>query len=413
MLKLGKHLWLFGCLSCLIVGGLQAGGIELRLSGYRQMGMAHTGTGLAWDASAAFFNPGALSFIRNRHIQFGGSMLVPYTTYLARTPNFNTADTDTSSLSPIYMYAAWRKKGSRFTVGLSINNPFGQTVRWPATWKGRFISIETSLNTFFIQPTVSYQLSDQWGIGAGLIYGFGSFLQSKALEFSGKNQTESSAEISGNGQGWGAQVGVYFRPSQLFSLGIKFRSSLDLSIPEGTAEFNVPASLEQEFPETTFKTTFPLPYELSIGLGYRPQENLILALDVNIVGWSVFDSLVIDYADNTAFLPDDQTFRNYRNTVSARVGAEFDIRQQWFFRGGIFFEESPVQERFLSPEFPDANRVGTSIGLGFKVGKRIQVDIAYKYELTGERTESFDQRRFDGTYESSSHALGIGVNFSY
>ena len=413
MVSPGRKTLLWLCLIGSMLVEVRAGGIELRLSGYRQMGMAHTGTGLAWDASAAFFNPGALSFIRRRHVQFGGSVLIPFATYLARTPNVNTADTDTSLLSPIYMYASWRKQGSRLTFGLSINNPFGQSVRWPSNWKGRFISIETSLNTFFIQPTVSYQLSDRWGIGAGVIYGVGNFLQNKALEFSGKNQTESSAEISGNGQGWGAQVGVYFRPSQLFSLGIKFRSSLDLFIPEGTAKFNVPTSLEQEFPETSFETTFTLPYEISMGLGYRPQENLLLALDVNFMGWGVFDSLTINYSDNTALLPDEQTFRNYRNTLSARVGAEFDIRQRWFFRAGAFFEGSPVPERFLSPEFPDANRIGTSLGIGFYIGNRMNIDIAYKYELTGERTESFDQRRFDGTYELSSHALGIGLNFSY
>ena len=52
-----------------------AGGYQVALQGQRQIGMGHTGTALAYDASSIFFNPGGLVFTKRNNITVGGSLI--------------------------------------------------------------------------------------------------------------------------------------------------------------------------------------------------------------------------------------------------------------------------------------------------------------------------------------------------
>ena len=396
---------------------LWAGGLQINLQSQRQMGMGHTGTGLALDASSLFFNPGSMGFIRNGGVQFGSSIVLPATIFLEAPPSIYLQEMERFTTTPIYLYAAFKgKKDSklnRFAFGIGLNNPFGGTAKWPEDWKGKFISQEFSFNTFFLQPTLSFNISPQVGIGAGMTLGFASLLSRKAISGTdGPNSTEGSAQFSGFSQVAGYNVGIYLKPNDILTLGISYRSRIGVNINDGLVQFNVPVSLEENYPDLSFTSNITLPHVLNIGIGYKAEERMTLALDFNFTGWNVYDSLNLVLSEKVDNLRNYPT-RKYENTLSFRVGGEYVLNEFINLRAGGFYDNSPVADHYMTPEFPDANKLGVSAGIGISIKQKLAIDISYIYEFTGERTAFYDEGKFDGTYESASSIFGLGLGYRF
>jgi len=413
---------LFICLWLVSNMGMYAGGgFELSLSGYRHLGMGYTGVATAFDSYSIYLNPGALGFIKNNYIQLGASFVNPSTTF--RSQNFNTQsfsaeseNMDSVLFTPFSLFAAWRRPGSRFTFGIGVHNPFGYQTRWDDNWKGKSIVQESSINSLYIQPTLSYRIDDRIGVGVGLVYSLGNFLIRKSLPIIGKNNTGSWVELSGNGNGIGFNAGFFFRPNPRLSLGINYRSGIQLPIQDGKLNFNVPVSQRSEYEkDSVFSTTLSFPGILSFGMSYQLQNDLIVAIDLNYTQWEVYDQLEIQLQNPDVQIRDlDEVIeRNFKNSYSVRLGVEYQMNPTNYLRFGAIYNQSPVKEEYVSPELPDLNSIGMTIGYGRTIFNHFQVDIAYKFEYSPETFGELQEQNFSGLYETITNVLGVGVSYIF
>ncbi|MEM7367941.1 MAG: outer membrane protein transport protein [Bacteroidota bacterium] len=394
-----------------------ASGLQLHLLAQRQAAMGQAGTALVRDASISFYNPGGLGFVSKQgSLQFGTTLITPSTAFQGQWPSIYQSQTEFVLMTPINAYASWRGKSNgrfeKISFGFSINNPFANGIRWPDDWKGRFISQEFSVNTFIAQPTVSYKFSDEVGIGVGLMYGFGNLVSRRALSVDGINGSEGFARFSGTGEGVGANVGVFFRPGADFSIGMNYRTRLFLSVKEGLAQFNVPESFSEQYPDMGFQTQLKLPWVFNLGVSIRPEDRFLATVDVDYTGWQVLDSLKIDL-DQPISQIDLYPAREFIRTISFRIGGEYILTEKIFVRGGAYYDPSPIRQGQVSPDLPDANRIGLTTGLGFQLNPRLSVDLSYVYEFTGERTVSFNAGAFGGTYETTVSSVGLGLFLAF
>lgn len=408
---------LFWWLSLLLPISATAGGFQLYLLGQRQLGMGMASTALAQDASAGYFNPGALIFTPRRgNLLIGATAHRPITLYQGQPPSAYRTGIDTVVLTPMYIYGAWKgKKGSpleRWALGLSFNNPFSVTNRWPDNWKGKFLTQEFSINALSLQPTLSFRLSDKVGIGAGLIYTAANLLSRRALPNSGPNDSESAAQFRGTGTGWGLSLGIYAAPSQKVRLGLTYRSGTTIALDSGAASFNVPASLQSQYPDQAFYTELPLPTELNLGLSYRPQELLLLSFEVQWVGWQRFDSLEMKLSQPIAGLT-SYPERAFANTFNFRLGGEYNLSRSTMIRAGGYYTASPVQQQYVLPDLPDANSIGLTAGFSWRIIDDLSLDVSYAFEYTGERTAIFEAGAFAGIYRSTQSSLGVGLGYTF
>jgi len=224
-------------------------------------------------------------------------------------------------------------------------------------WKGSALIREIDLKTIFIQPTVSYKINDKIGIGAGFIYATGSFSLRKEVPLQDSLGNYGEGSLEGKASGYGFNAGIYFKASEKFSIGFDYRSEVKVSVNGGTADFVTPSSVAQYFPSTTFSTQLRLPQVATIGFGFTPNKKLKLALDVNFVGWKSYDSLIIDFEENTDKLKDIHSARMYKNSYIFRVGAQYKLNEKWTVRCGAYYDMSPVKAGYLTPETPDADKL--------------------------------------------------------
>ncbi|MDF2435778.1 MAG: fadL [Bacteroidota bacterium] len=400
---------------CFVITNAIAGGFQVNLQGQKQTGMGHTGTGLLLDNSAIFFNPGAVSFLDSlRGISFGASFIIPRTMYLEPYPGNYTSSIVNHTGTPFTVYAVYKfKKTAKWNVGLGVYTPFGSKVQWPDDWKGQFLIREIDLKTIFIQPTASFKINDKIGIGAGFIYATGGFSLRKGVPIQDSLGKYGEGKLVGKASGYGYNAGIYFKPNDKLSIGIDYRSEVNVKVDGGTAEFDVPSSVDKYFPSTTFSTHIRLPQTITLGFGYVATSKLKLALDVNYIGWKSYDSLVIDFEENTDKLADIHSPRMYQNSFIYRIGAQYDLREKWSVRLGGYFDSSPVKSGYLTPETPDANKIGITCGATYNLTKTIHVDASLLYIEGMKRTDTNMETQFGGTYKSRAVVPGVSVEWNF
>lgn len=386
-----------------------AGGFQINTQGQKANAMAGTATGIGKDASSVYFNPGALSLQSKSGIMFGLNYISPRASYLS--PFNGNVDAEKENFTPIYLYGFYKIK--KFTVGLGVNNPYGLGASWGDDWEGKFIIQKIELRTFYIQPTVSYAITEKIGFGAGFVYTNGNATVRKAVPVDGTNTKYGEAELKGGGSGFGFNAGVFVKFNEKASAGLSYRSKVKVKLKDGDATFtNIPASLATTFPaSTSFNSQLNLPSTLSVGVAYKFTEKFLLAFDLNLTGWAVYDSLNFEFPDKSSL--DSRSERNYKNAIAIRLGAEYLVIPKLNIRVGIAFDQSPVQDGYLSPELPDANKTVLTLGAGYEITEKFSVDFAFMYENYAERKDTNTETQFSGKYKTSVTVFGLGVNYAF
>lgn len=403
-----KHFMLIGSLlfSSMVFG--QA--YQLNLQGMKQFAMGGAGAATPWDVSTIFYNPAGLTSIRNLQVSGNVNLIMPRTRYVSAPTGTETVDAAEKNYIPFsgYVGAPVGYK-SPLSLGLGIYKPFGTGIDWGNDWTGRFLVQSMRLRTTFFQPTASYMLTDDISIGAGFIWATGYYENNRALPVYDLNGTEGSTELSGRMRGVGFNLGLHIKASEYVHFGITYRSQVNMKVNNGYANFSVPSSISQSYPGSAFNTEIPMPQVATVGMGWDISESVGLQLEASYIGWAAYDSLRIDYADNSDLLMDEQSARRYRNTVALRGGVNYAISDKISAMAGLAFVPSPVREGYLSPEMPDAKRFIGSAGLSVQVFTRLSAVAAVQYSYSEVRTGSSLEHGFTGKYQTQVLTPGLGV----
>jgi long-chain fatty acid transport protein len=390
-----------------------AQGFQVNLDGQKQIGMGHTGTGLVQDGASVFFNPGAVALLPENYIQAGISPLL-------FKSDFNPAGTNVQDhtlnkvATPFNFYAVWGPKSSCWKLGLGVYTPFGGLTDWGNSWEGKYVLESLDLKAIYIQPTLSIKINKVLSIGAGFVYNRGSVDLTQAIPLGNSNGQDGQAELKGTGKGYGWNAGVFIKPSSKITIGITHRSKVSTTISNGNAIFTVPASLQSGFSQpNSFTSTIPLPATNSLGIGFYPTDKWTVAFDVNLINWDVYKVLAFDYKTNTTSLQDTYLQRNYKNAVSLRAGAQYKATNKIALRFGGGYASTAVQDGYVTPEAPDANRVYVTGGLGYKLAQRLDVDVSFEYEHLMSRTQTNIQSQLSGTFKTNVYIPGISLAYHW
>jgi long-subunit fatty acid transport protein len=227
-----------------------------------------------------------------------------------------------------------------------------------------------------------------------------------------KDGNYGHAELSGKANGYGFNAGVYFQPIEKLSIGLTYRSKVNMEVKDGDATFNVPESVTASFPNGKFTSKLPLPSVLTLGLAYKINQKFNVALDINYVGWKAYDTLAFDYESNTTSLIDTKSARMYKNTFAFRAGAQYKIDSHFAARIGLAYGITPVQNGYVTPETPDANRVNYTAGIGYEFGKHFKIDVSFLFTHL-KRKDTNIETNLSGTFKTNVIAPGISIGYKF
>ncbi|MFK5854722.1 MAG: outer membrane protein transport protein [Bacteroidota bacterium] len=385
-----------------------AGGYQVRLQGNKQNGFGLVGTPMSWGSSSIFYNPGALSFMKDKmHFEVGASGIMSNVSF-QQTGSSVTEETDNPLGTPFYVYGAG-KINEMITVGLGVYTPFGSSAKWQDDWSGKFLIQNISLQAIFIQPTISFNFNDKFGIGAGFVYTIGGVEINKALNYGSSSDVNLKADASG----MGFNIGLFYKASDKLSVGIDFRSKINMKADGGDATFNVPSGLNPLIPATNkFDTELPLPGNLDIGIAYQATEKLLIAFELDWVMWSTYDSLSFTF-DQSGELLNSSNPREYKDSFIPRIGIQYNMMDNLQLRAGAYYDTSPTNSDYFTPETVSLNTFAYTLGLSYSPIDMLSIDVSF-LQLFGQKTEmQYAPDNFKGTYQTITYIPGLGVSLRF
>lgn len=380
---------------------------QVNLQGQKQTAMGGAGAGLALDEAAVFFNPGAVSFLKKNGVQAGAHGIWLKTAFnQAGSPN--TEYNKSKIPTPLAAYAVFGSPENRLRFGVGVYTPFGGAMHWNEDWTGKYTVTSLDLQAIYIQPTLSLKITDEIGIGAGLVYALGKVDLKKAVPYT-DNGVQTTAQLKGESKDFGWNAGIFIKTVSGVSIGVTHRSQVTAKVEDGDANFfNAPASVQPLLP-SKFNATLPLPATSTIGFGFYPSEKTTLALDVNWVWWHAYKDLNFYYNQGDPTL----SARNYHDAATFRLGIQNETTSFLTLRAGIGYALSPVGEGYVTPEVPDANRLLLSAGIGLKPSERLGIDFSFLYENLKSRTETNIESGLSGTFKTVAYIPGMALSYKF
>jgi len=405
------------CMS--VATSLHAGGYRVATQGQRALAMGHTGVAMTDSAEAIFFNPGAITQLEADNDFIGSITLLSGETKYRNDETNTEAETDNPLGTPINFYMAQRLS-EELSWGLGVYTPFGNKVEWPTDWQGSHLVNYIELKSIYIQPTIAYQLSESTSIGFGptLVLGSVEFNRNLSTSLTDEDGNRSNVTIvAENVPAWGFKLGLLHKLNGTTRLGFSYRSEVIIEARGEEADFDdIPGPLQGVFTDGEFDADLPLPAELTLGIAWDYSNNLTLAFDYNYTYWDVYEELVIEFDNGiTSTNP-----RNYQNASILRFGAQYDLNDKWTLRGGIYFDESPVQDGYFAPETPRNDSIGYTAGATYRYSKNLEFDASLLILTFDEEENSYDYYEeggqtipFGGTYDSAANSIGFGLRYKY
>ncbi len=405
----------FVCIFLLIifsVENINAGGFQLNEHGAKPMGMGGAFTAIANDASAIYWNGAGLTQLSGTQLMLGTAMITPITSFRGVTPQITEYKMEKQSFFPSHFFAAIRGN-EKTVIGIGFTTPFGLGTKWAENWIGKYLAIETELQTFAFMPTWAYSLTDEFSISAGFQYSFANVLitrKNSQAPFTGDAFINLDGDDS---EGFGYQFGVMYKPIKHLSIGASFHSEVDYKF-KGVADAQGDQRLKatKRLPDNanvTAKLTTPM--NIAVGLAFDPISSLTLSLDYQFIGWSSYKVLAIDFEDPA--YTDLESPRDYKDSYIGRFGLEYRLSSALSLLGGVYYDKNPVSSSKLNPSLPESNRLGFSGGFDFKVSQKLGIAASYLFIRSEELTVTNSEvSSFNGTYNSTANLFSLSLAYS-
>jgi long-chain fatty acid transport protein len=257
---------------------------------------AATSMGLAYTAqvqnpSAVLYNPAAINQLKGTQISWGGTMILSDASFREKSSGKRTDQDSHIFLLPTFF--ATKQLNERWSIGIGSFSPYGLTSNWPSDWEGRYLATFAQLRSFFKNPVISCQLTEDLSIGGGINAVYSDVLQRKNIKIT--PWRDGQATFDGDDFGWGYNLGLLYRITDCLKFGIAYRSTVHMHY-EGDISFRVPELLRNIVPEGKSTINIDLPGFLTTGLCYSPDDRWTFEFDIYWIDWSQYDELKLNYS---------------------------------------------------------------------------------------------------------------------
>jgi long-chain fatty acid transport protein len=312
------------------------------------------------EPAAVWFNPANLAFMGGVSGSAGGVYL---TTKSSFSPSAPGPDTDTSRGN--FFLPAFFANGritDRVAVGMGAYSTFGIGITWPDDWEGRESAINAQLKTLTLNPAVAVLVHRQISVAAG----FDAIRSTVDFRNGLPAIIGGDVRLAAGTWGYGFNVGSLYKiyPGRLH-VALTYRSRVKLDFDNGRANFN-PANpdFKPALPDQSGTATITLPDIITVGVMGRPRGDLALSFDANLVLWSTYDRIDINFqsAPPRAIVPNGQ------NTFTLRAGADWTLPNRvpgLHLRGGLIYDRTAIPSSNLGAGLPDSDRIDVALGVGY------------------------------------------------
>ncbi len=405
----------------LTVSNVGAQAISLRGVGSINESMAGAGTALPLSAAGAIhWNPGSIAEFESHQAEMGLSLIYADARVESTVGPFTGSSRSESGACPIPTMALVLKgQDPRITYGIGVFGIAGFKLNYDASLTNplhmpqgslgqlpTFGRVNTETEFFQIVPTVAYTINDCWSIGAAPTMTIGRL----GIEPLFTAAPGAAGYATGSGSrysfGGGGQVGVYFKPTQVFSAGLTFKS-------------------EQRFEDFTFKsqdnaTGLPIrsdidveyPMIISLGTAYHLSPRTVIANDIRY-----FDYGQAEFFGSAGFNPDGSLIGlGWASLMAVATGVSHQVNDCLTVRCGYVWNENPInsQNAFINSAAPLNLQHVASLGFTVQMHPNMALSAAYLHAFDQETSGPYaGLPGTDVTMRTAAYLFSTGVTINF
>ena len=451
----------------LALGAGQAFGAAFALQEQSISGLGNAyagGAAAAEDASTVFTNPAGMSKITSMQLVNGLSIITPSikfndngSVHALNQPLGGTGGNagGANYVPNLYFVLPINKQ---FAVGLGVGAPFGLVTEWDDGWIGRYQGIKSDLKTINVDVALSWRAMDNLSFGVGVDY-----QQVKATLTSNVNYSaalaqaagqaaagglispataqafvaatpglDSNVHIDGDDYAFGWDIGALWDITPTTRVGAHYRSSLKYNVTGNISITNptlpplgplapvgalLSAGVNAQLANGGVTSSIELPAITNISFFSRFDPKWDVMADVQWTQWSSLQELRFVRTGPGATLP--ATPENFKDAWRFSVGASYYLDNQWKFRGGLAYDQSPVQNVDRTPRLPDASRTWLSLGVQYAWDKHLKLDGGFTYiwggtpEINQNAGSTAANALISGDFKPNVTIFGVSATYSF
>lgn len=376
-------------------------GFQVQEQGASNMGTAMAGavTNANNDATAAFANPSALSFLnkgdKNTVISISGAAVLPTLAYKGN--DGTVADCAVNSYVPNFFAA--HKFNDRITASVSITAPYGLESKYDKNWQGNAQGIHSYLMTADFNPSVSLKITDWLSVSGGL---------SAQFAYVKLTQNAPYEKMSGDSWGVGGNIGITIQYADEGRIGFSWRSSVH---HEFSGDAHSKSAYAPILGNPDIEAEVDIPHTFTVGVYQRLPDlfdRFAIMADYTYTMWSSFDELKV-----SGLAAPFSEKEDWKDTSRISLGLHYypKFDENMTLRLGAAFDESPVKTANRTVRIPCGDRVWFSTGAGYKYGA-FTFDAGYSYIMVVGNTD-INKGEINGHYYGHIHVISAQITYEF
>jgi len=408
-----------------------AGGYKIPEQSLNSMALGAAYVAHTTGADTNYYNPANMSFMDESKSYVEGGLTLAHLPENVYSYGPLSGESEVEDLPiPFFHYVA--KPIGDFRWGVSMVAPGGLTKRWetPSIFQ-KASAEEFTLKVIELNPSMSYKISDNLSIGAGLrlIYSEG-VVKSDSTEANAVPSSPIPYAISRDMEGdtfeFGYNLALAYKPTSDINLAVTYRSNIDLT-EEGTATLSYDGTVD---PEYGADVTVPLPAALNIAISKTWNDKFTLEFNYERTYWSEYETLDFNY-DRAI---DDNPYRdvligafdlpkakNWKDTDTFRLGATIKMDNKITAMMGFAIDETPAPVETLGFELPDSDAKIFSMGFRYQQTENLSWGAAFLYDskesislVPGAHDDSTSLLNAGGSFhEGGAYLTTVGIAYEY
>lgn len=380
-----------------------AAGFQLSEQSAIQMGRAMAGAGVVGDdLSAVHYNPAGMTLLSGTRMQATGTWVAVNLDYEG-----DSGQSENGRLKGQIIPAGFitHQINDSLWAGLGLTVPYGMGTEFGEGWEGRERGTESMILTFDINPNLAWKVNEKLSVGGGVSLqyakaelGSGRIVSENGHTKNGhtKNGHTINSNVKGDSWAWGWNVGVMFQPVETVRLGLAYRSHIAHNADGHTT--HVPNALLNPYApgvsnlRSDMEVRIKTPDTVTLSATWEATDALRLSGTARWSKWSNFRSLNVQNLDLAGTkLGTTVVENNWDDTWFFSVGADYKLNGQWTVRGGVAYDQGPVENQYRMAVIPDTDRVWFSGGASYKYTDNLTFDFGATYIKGVGDTDLYDK----------------------
>ncbi|MEL7629228.1 long-chain fatty acid transporter FadL [Pectobacterium aroidearum] len=410
----------------LFSANVSAAGFQLNEYSSSGLGRAFSGEGAVADnAASGSRNPATMTMFDRPSFSGGVTYINPDIDVQGKNSQLGQ-DTSAKNIAP----HAWVPNlhfimplNEQWAIGASATTNYGLATEFNDNYVAGSIGGKTDLLTSNLNLSAAYRLNQHFsfGLGVNAVYADAKIERTfgeRAVPVLGLQPSSQVAHLEGKEWGYGWNAGILYEVDENNRFGLTYRSKVDIDfsgdyksdkpsfvpgLPVGTNGATVPGNLTLNLPEMWEASAY-----------HRVAPKWAVHYSLTYTSWSQFQELKATDSNGQTLFRKDESFRDaYR----IALGTTYYHDDNWTFRGGIAFDDSPVPADKRSISIPDQDRFWLSAGTTYAFNKDMSVDVGVSY-MHGKSVDISEPLNDEpGAYVYNFNSKGkawlYGVNFNY